>query len=69
MTEREASWGGPRQYLSLTNISEYQLEFQVKTTATIALKCKLHVKRGSESGYLTLFSAEVKRNKEFSRFF
>ena len=62
MTEREASWGGPRQFLSLTNISltsQYQLEFRVETSAAIALKCKLHVKAGSEEKYLSLFSSEV----------
>ena len=62
MTEREASWGGPRQFLTITNLSvtsQYRLEFLVKTSATISLKCKLHVKAGSEEKYLSLFSSEV----------
>ena len=62
VTEREASWGGPRQFLAMTDFSvtsQYRLEFQVKTSATISLKCKLHVKAGTEEAYLSLFSSEV----------
>ena len=48
--------------MAITNISvtsQFLLEFQVETSATIALKCKLHVKAGSEEKYLSLFSSEV----------
>ena len=62
MTEREATWGGPRQFLTFTNLSEtsqYRLEFLVQTSALISLKVKLHVKAGSEEKYLGLFSSEL----------
>ena len=52
MTEREKTWAGPRQFLNMTSLninSNYQLEFMVRTTADISLKCKLHVKLNSQA--------------------
>ena len=52
MTEREKTWAGPRQFLNKTSLninSNYQLEFMVRTSADLSLKCKVHIKINSQA--------------------
>ena len=65
VSERSASWAGPRQSLEsdifVTEPFLYQLNFslQVDTEEEVMLGVILHVVRGEEERFMSLFSEEI----------
>ena len=64
VTERNADWGGPRQFLNVgafqQDALQYSLTFKLQTNLDARVQWKLRTEVGGVQKWITLFNAENK---------